>query len=99
MTKIDSAVSRNIIPRVEEIQKIVMEVLKNKDITLSSFKVIESMILDDVPPNTSLEMLAVYYAGYMNGCKATILEASKDLKTLKEDLSFKDAYKADNSIN
>lgn len=96
---VNSNVRNKIMPRIEEIQKEVLKVLENKDITLSSFKVIESLIRDVVPKDTPPEMLAIYYAGYMNGCKATILEASRDLRTLKEDLSFKDAYTPDTSIN
>jgi len=95
----NSAVKRNVVPRIQEIQKVVMEVLKDTDITLDTFKVIDHLIKDNIPVNCSPELKAIYYIGYMNGCKATILEASKDLKAIQEDLSLKDAYPMDTSIN
>ena len=95
----NSSVKRNIMPRLEEIQEIVMKVLKDKDIPLDTFKVIDNMIKDYIPNSCSPELKAIYYVGYMNGCKATILEASKDLKAIQEDLSLKDVYPIDTSLN
>ena len=100
MIKVNSSVNSVLIPKIKEIQKVVMDILKDSDIPLDSFKVIDSMIKGNIPDNCSPEMKAIYYVGYMNGCKATILEASKDLKMIRDDLTLKRAFpKMDTSIN